>query len=206
MHANLKAPTIFHKLTKKQIQWGWAAGLSKRMEGVWKSFHEGYFPHSGPLVACKGCLTTMKHPHSSSDKSTGNMTKHLGLCKKPLTPRPTSILSTLTDQRPPKKKQKAEPFTKDGLVKKLVKLGAMKNISLSGLESKEFKEILEYCRPDNGVKYTRHTLNKCLFEEAEHGIELLKERLLENDSLVSLSVDAWSSNHGHKAFLGTTPY
>ena len=75
-------------------------------------------------------------------------------------------------------------------MKRLIKLKFIKNISSSALAFIDMKNVVEFCYSNYEVKFIKHILNKQLHDDANHEIKSLKQKLLKNNLLVSLSVDA----------------
>ena len=92
-------------------------------------------------------------------------------------------------------------MTKEKLCERLLRISIAGNISFRAATNPEMIELLSEAWPEIDMP-NRKGLKRCLMKLAVHGKSDLKERLLLNQSNVSIACDGWKSSNNIN-FMGT---
>ncbi len=89
------------------------------------------------------------------------------------------------------------------LCEQILRMIAAGNLSFSFAENPEFVALLRHAYPGCTIPNCR-SMAKALKKAAKDEKVALREELTNNDSKISVALDAWTSNN-NLAFLGTFP-
>jgi hypothetical protein len=100
-----------------------------------------------------------------------------------------------------KKKHTEVTMTSEKLCERLLRVAIAGNMSFRAATNPEMIELLSEAWPEIDMP-NRRGLKNCLMKLAVHGKSDLKERLLLNESKISIACDGWKSSNNIN-FMGT---
>jgi hypothetical protein len=151
-------------------------------------------------IACKGCKWATPHPNSTKRYSTTKMQPHLDECAVYNFAKKKTITDRLIEQG--RRSFMDTKMTSAKLTHRVMNAAIQSNLSWSSATNPAWSSLLQEAWPDLDIP-NRRTVAALLEQKAKEGREDLKQRLLCNDSKISLALDGWSVKE--MSFQGTTP-
>ena len=169
-----------------------------------------------PHQICKHCEYLTKHNNLLNGKTPKNLNEHLERCDKYKAWRRTNPSSDYEDEHVNHSTPKnilndylTSPsdilptkgaMTSAKLCEQVLRIIVAGNLSFSFAENPEFVALLRHAYLDCNIP-NRRSVAKALKKAAKDERVALREELMNNDSKVSIALDAWTSNN-NIAFLG----
>lgn len=169
-----------------------------------------------PHQICKYCQYITKHNNLLNGKTPKNLNEHLERCQKYKAWRRANPSSDWEDEHenhtapknilndyltpPPNILPTRGAMTSDKLCEQVLRIIVAGNLSFYFAENPEFVALLRHAYPDCNIP-NRRSVTKALKKAAKDERIALREELTNNNSKVSLALDAWTSNN-NIAFLG----
>jgi len=169
-----------------------------------------------PHQVCKYCQYISKHNNLLNGKTPKNLKEHLERCTKYKAWRRANPSDDLEDEHldhnasenifenfltlSPEILPTRGAMTSTKLCEQVLRIIAAGNLSFSFAENPEFIALLRHAYPDCTCP-NRRSVAKALKRLAKDERVALKEELTNNDSKVSVALDAWTSSN-NIAFLG----
>jgi hypothetical protein len=190
----------------------WAFNRTIRNLDIWENFQEIFVVKTGRAklrcIYCRGLLAhpllSTTDPNALGTATTTTLTRHLKRCSK--APKvsqsesesinPTTVKEFFT------KPSANTPLTERDVLEKIVQYFISANHSFNTADNPFFRELMALIHV-NGRPLcpNRDNVSKRLHALSEKAKDDLMMRLIENDSKISLALDAWTSRN-NRAFLG----
>lgn len=169
-----------------------------------------------PHQICKYCQYVTKHNNLLNGKTPKNLNEHLERCDKYKAWRRANPSNNYEDEHVDHSAPKVilddyltsssdilptkGAMTSAKLCEQVLRIIVAGNLGFSFAENPEFVALLHHAYPDCNIP-NRRSVSKALKKAAKDERVALREELMNNDSKVSIALDAWTSNN-NIAFLG----